>query len=100
MAEVLNGSFKFVIAVEIGGPASGVEGLAELGLERVHNQSDFKPRVGGKHGAAVDPLELEGPLSDEHDLLIKVRQLDRGELLGEVVQGLLCEVGRHIEVAV
>lgn len=97
VSEGLDGGLELVVTVQVGGPAGGVELLAELGLERVNDDSNLEAGVGGEDGVAVDLLELESPVVDEHNLLVEVLDLDVRELLLELGKGVLGEVGGHEE---
>lgn len=70
VTEVLDGGLELVVTVKVGGPSSGVEGLGQLGFERVDHKADFDASVAGEDGVGVDSLEFEGPVADEDNLLV------------------------------
>jgi len=100
VAKGLDGGLELIITVKVGGPSGGVELLAELGLEGVHNKANLEASVGGEHGVGVNLLELEGPVVDEDNFLLEVLNFNVGELLLEFVKGRTGEVCGHEEEGV
>lgn len=100
MTEGLNDGLELVVTVEVGGEASWVERLLELGLERVHNEAALNVGVGREDRLGVDFLEFEGPLGDHDNLRFEVLNLEVGELGVVLGDGGVGEVGGNVEVGV
>lgn len=77
-----------------------VDGLSKLGLEAVNNKADFETGVAGEDAVAVDLLEFKRPVGDQDDLLEEVADLGGWELLFEIVESSLGEVGWDVEEGV
>lgn len=80
VTEGLDGGLELVVSVEVGGVASGMEGLLELGLEGVDDKAALNTSVGGEDLGGVDSAELKGPSGDDDNLALEVENVDLGEL--------------------
>ena len=100
MAEVLDGGLELVISEEIDWVSGGVKSLLEVWLEWVNNQSGFEVGVWCEYLSWVGSSELEWPVVDDNNLVVEVDDVNVGELLVELSNCLLCEVGLNEEVSI
>lgn len=100
MAEVLDNSLELVVSEQVGGVSGGVQSFVELGSEGLDHKSDFEVGVGSENLGGVHSAHLERPVVDDHDLVVQVNDVDLGELLVELSDGFLGEVGSDEEEAI
>lgn len=97
---MLNNGFELIVSVQIDGISSGIESFLEVGLEGVHNQSDLQVGIRGEDLGGVHSSDFKGPGVDHNHLIVEVYNVDVGELLVELSDGFLGEVGGDEEEAI